>query len=316
MPHTFRLFWLRETGCDAGTLLRADELVPEIQETVLSLARAKEHECEETVLRLPFLDKIEWRRRGEILGGLSWQREGDEIHAELSSHAAVRDLAAQLALGDPAWSSVPAESNPDHFRVWQSVSLALQRALRTWIAEAYFADIGHFDDRAAAYAMLVYESARLYHGRAPIDFTYDLRDYPHCLLTVALAMKMSGRTLQTNLARSQRRLEEAGSPTLARRYAPRWYEDILRGVRSRPRSFIELLAAERRFVNAVIDLGTSRSASGVNHFAKASTQALRNVWGMDLRALALRALHLTTNVLEQQRDGMVEVNPHECLRTP
>ena len=107
---------------------------------------------------------------------------------------------------------------------------------------------------------------------------------------------------------------------IARRYAPVWYADIQREICAKPRRFIELLAAERRFINAVIELGANRTVSGVNQFAKSSTQALRNVYGMDLRPLALRALRLATEVLAtdvlSEQNGMVEENPHECLRTP
>jgi hypothetical protein len=328
MAYFYRLFWLRETGCDAGTLLRADELDPEIQGLVQALA---DESAEETVLRLPFFDKNEMRRRGEIFASLSWQRRGNEICADVSPHQALRDLGAQLAFTDPMWAGVPKETDPEYFHVWQRVSLALQKSLRTWIAETYFEDLARFDDRSAAYPMLVYESARLYHGKPPLDFTYDLHDYPHCLLTLALALKLTGRALQANLAQTERRLHDSGNAALARRYAPRWYQDILRGVRARPRAFIELLAAERRLIDAVVDLGANRTASGVNRFARSASQALRNVYGMDLRELGLRALHLTTEILAEnalaenavtadlsnaEQDGMVEVNAHECLRTP
>jgi hypothetical protein len=332
MAYFYRLFWLRETGCDAGTLLRADELDPEIQGLVQALA---DEAAEETVLRLPFFDKNEMCRRGEIFASLSWQRRGNEIRADVSPHQALRDLAAQLAFTDPVWAGVPKEADPGYFRAWQSVSMALQKSLRTWIAETYFEDLARFEDRPAAYSMLAYQSARLYHGKLPLDFTYDLRDYPRCLLTVVRALKMTGRTLQANLAPAERRLYDSGNAALARRYAPRWYQDILRGVSARPRLFIELLAAERRFIDAVIDLGANRTGPGVNRFARAASQALGNVCGMDLREFGSRALHLTTEILAEnavasdalaavaldadgsdaEQDGMVEVNPHECLRT-
>ena len=50
MPQMFRLYWLRENGCDAGTPLRADELDPAIRERVKELAGP---DAGETVVRLP-----------------------------------------------------------------------------------------------------------------------------------------------------------------------------------------------------------------------------------------------------------------------
>ena len=58
MSKAFRLHWLRETGCDAGTLLRADELEPAIRQRALELAAGGPKEIG---IHLPFLDKREWR---------------------------------------------------------------------------------------------------------------------------------------------------------------------------------------------------------------------------------------------------------------
>ena len=89
---------------------------------------------------------------------------------------------------------------------WQNVSVALQRSFREWIAEEYFRDAGAFADRETAYPMIVYQAARVCHGRSRGMFTYDLRDYPECRHTLALATRMIGRTIQTILARIEQRL--------------------------------------------------------------------------------------------------------------
>jgi hypothetical protein len=303
MSHAFRLFWLRETGCDAGTLLRADELDPEIRERVLALATEIEGEV---VLRLPFFDLSEWKRRRDLLAALPWERHGNEISSPLGPTAALRNLAAELVFTNPAWTDAPIETDYDYFHVWQSVCISLQRSMRTWTSEMYFQDVARFEDRASAHPILVYEASRVCHGKPHMDFTYDLRDYPQCMLTLTRILKLTGRAQQAILARVERRLFDAGMPVLSRRYAPVWYQDILQGVRRKPRRLVELLAQECTFINAVIDLGSNRTAAGVNHFARAAGQSLRNVYGMDLRGLGLRALDQTTEILSCARDGMFE----------
>src|SRR6202034_388775 len=94
----------------------------------------------------------------------------------------------------------PSPSHPDHFALWRNVSMTVQRSLRAWIAEQYLLDVARFEDRDKAYSMLVYQAARVCHGRSHGDFNYAFHDYPACRLTLALALKMTGRNLQTLLA--------------------------------------------------------------------------------------------------------------------
>lgn len=292
-PH-FRLFWLRECGCDAGTVIRADQLEPEIRDQVVALAEGAGGEI---ALRLPFLDAHEWRRRGEVLRALQLERRGDTIAPVLAPAAALRDAAANSALADPAWASSPPDTDQRYFPVWQSVSVTLQRALRDWIPKRYFQSLSQYADRDVAYPMVVYQVTRLFYGRPRTEFTYDLRDYPDCALTLASAWKMIGRSLQTEMAQIEQRLHAAGMQALARRYAPVWHHDVMAALRKKPKQFVELLAAESTFINAVIDLGSDRSAAGVNRFARTANQALRNVHGMDVRRLGVRALEEATGAL-------------------
>ncbi len=90
-------------------------------------------------------------------------------------------------------------------------------------------------------------------------------------------------------------------PALSRRYAPVWYQDVMVAVRKKPKQFVALLAAESALINALIGLGTERSAAAVNRFAKTANRALRNVYGMDLRKLGISVLHETTRVLQTQQ---------------
>ncbi len=100
------------------------------------------------------------------------------------------------------------------------------------------------------------------------------------------------------LAKVERRLHECGRPELARRYAPRWHQDVLRAVQKKPRQFLGLLGDEAAVVNSVIDLGTAHRMQAVKPFAKWATVALRSMYGMDLRPLAFVALEEATRALD------------------
>jgi hypothetical protein len=294
MSQLFRLYWLRETGCDAGTPLGAHQLEPEVQIKALELAA---EEPGEFVLSLPYLDQREWRKRGELFAGLAWERCGNAIAPVLPPAMALRNTTATLALTHPAWIDQPSAADPRHVAAWQHVSVALQRGFREWIAEEYFRDAGRFADREKAYTMIVYQAARVFYGRSRGMFTYDLRDYPECRLTLALATKMIGRTIQNILGRIEQRLLAAGMPDLARRYAPAWYQDVLLAVRRKPKAFIALLSAESAFIDALVELGLNRTPAGVHHFSKIANQVLRKVYGSDARHLGVRALQEATRVL-------------------
>jgi hypothetical protein len=294
MPQMFRLYWLRENGCDAGTPLRADDLDPAIRERVKELAGQDDGE---TVVRLPFLDRRQWRRRTQVLHPIHLVREGDSIRCRLNAAEETRDRAATLALTDAAWKHAPGERDPRCFPVWQRVSVALQKALRSWIPGMYFTAAGRYEERDAAYPMVVYEACRPCFGRPRTEFTYDIAD-PE---TLPSAYSMIGRALQTVLARIEKQLYGEGHPALAHRYNPVWYQDILGTVRKRPKRLVELLADEATLINAVIDLGTERSVGAVNRCSKAVNAALRNVYGVDMRILGVRALEEATRVLAEEQ---------------
>ena len=294
MSTLFRLYWLRENGCDAGTPLRAAELEPSIRSRLLDLACGSA----ELVLRLPYMDEKEWRKRDQILAEMRFLRKGDEIAPLLSPRHAIRTAVANLALAHPAWISAPAGADLRHFPVWQSVSIALQRSFREWIARKYFCEVSRFEDRDSAYPMICYQAARISHGRPRSEFTYDLRDYPECKQTVHLALKTTGVTLQGIMSGIERRLNAEGKVALARRYRPVWYQDVMVAVRKQPKQFIALLAAESAVITGLMELSQDKTPVGIHTFAKTANQALRKVHGMDLRHLGLRALEETTRILE------------------
>ncbi len=220
------------------------------------------------------------------------------------SHSLSNSLSgATAALTDPIWRNAPTERDPEYFRAWQRVSLALQRWLRNQVAETYFADPARFENRLAAYPVIVYRASRLCHGRPRTEFTYDLRDYPDCHTTLEASWKLTGRAIQAVLGRIEQRLYEAGRTGLAHRYAPVWYEDVLVAVRKKPKPYVDLLMAEAAVINAAIDLGTERSTEAANRFAKTIHLSLRKLYGMDMQGLGNGALEEATRVLAQNQAG-------------
>ncbi|MCU1338712.1 MAG: hypothetical protein JWO19_4293 [Bryobacterales bacterium] len=205
------------------------------------------------------------------------------------------------ALTDPHWRNAPTERDPGYFWAWQRVSLTLQRWLRDQVAERYFEDLARFENRPAAYPVIVYQASRLCHGRPRTEFTYDLRDYPECRTTLATSWKLTGRAIQAVLGRIERRLIEAGMDELAHRYAPVWHQDVLVAVKKKPKAYVDLLMAESAVINAAIDLGTERSVEAANRFGKTIQLNLRKVCGMDLQGLGVGALEEATRVLTQDQ---------------
>jgi len=302
----FHLYWLRESGCHAGTPVNAGELPPSIRERVLELAQKDDVAAPPSTfhLRLPFFDKREERQQDELLAALPYEREGNLIRAMLPPSAVTRDMAATCALTHPLWRSGPAERDPAYFPTWQRVSLALQRWLRDHIAEEYFRDAARLEDRADCYPMIVYQACRPFFGRPRTEFTYDLRDFPWCEDTLASSWKLTGRGLQRVLSGLEARLRALGNEQLARRYSPVWFEDVLVAVQRRPKLYADLLSREAAIINAVIDLGTQPKIDAVNRSAKIINQQLRKIHGpkhaMDMRSLGYGLFEEATRALAQQ----------------
>ena len=292
MTKRFHLYWMRESDCDLGTPLDADQLDAAIRARVLELAGSSDQPLD---LHLPFLDGRESHRRAEALRAVTLVREGDAIRSVPPTAAAkLRDRAAILLGTHPAWIGAPHERHPAYFRTWQAVSLAVQEALRCWIPQNYFRDPARYEDRDAAFPLLVYAASRPCRGRPRTEFTYDLADAE----VLPRALHQIGASLQNVLAAVERGLHDGGRPALARRYAPRWHNDILRAVQSRPRPLLSLLGDEAAVVNALVSLGSARKMQAVKPFARSASMALRTIYGEDLRPLALRLLEEATRTLE------------------
>ena len=282
MAKQLRLYWLRETGCDTGTPIAAEELDAPLRQRVMELTAKDRQEIE---LYLPFMDRRECRRRAEVSRAIKFERRGDAIRAiPATLIAELRDRAAMLVALHPAWRNIPEERDARYFPVWQQTSLALQKALRKWIPEMYFRDTARYEDREKSYSLIVpgnplvfwagANGIHLRRGRsrdAADGFPDDRAGLAKC-------------------SPEWTALRESGRPELARRYAPVWHQDVLNAVKKRPKRLLELLGDEAALINAVIDLGTDRRMNAVKPFAKAASAALRNMYREDMRVLALRAL--------------------------
>jgi hypothetical protein len=308
MAKPFLLYWLTETGGDLGTPATLDDIDEIIRPRVAALhGNPAPHRGSPPVeLHLPFLDRREMRRRGEILRGVKLAREGDVIYSVPRNHAAaLRDRAALLIATHPAWRLAPDEFQPDYFKTWQRVSLHLQDKFREWIPEIYFRDPSRYEDRPAAYPLLVYAASRPCYGRPKMEFTYDVAD-PQALQQ---AWKMIGLSLQRTLAEAERRVAASGRVELARRYAPVWHEDILRAVRAKPEPLLKLLGQEAALVNAIIGMGTTQGLAAVKPFARTANAVLRRVHGDDMRELAPKALEEATLILERRMEPAAHCGP-------
>ncbi len=195
-------------------------------------------------------------------------------------------------LAERILENAPRERDPRFFRTWQRVSLALQRVMRQWIPERYFLDARRFEDREAAYPVLVYAACRPCYGRPKTEFTYDIAD-PR---TITSAMHNIGVTLRSVLEPVEQRLRDAGKIDLSRRYSAVWRQDILRDVKKRPKTLIALLAAESNIIDAIIDFGTS---GDFRRYSRISNGALRTLLGEDQRDLAPRIFEQASRVLAE-----------------
>ncbi len=299
MENIFRLYWRRESGCDDGTVASLEDLEAAIQPRVLELATeistGTEDSGEPIEIRLPFLDKREWKRRSETLRTLQLERQGRVIrYVPTSASATLRDLAADTAGGHPAWLAAPVERRPGYFRTWRAVSVAVQEFLRRRATKIYFRDVSAFEDRKAAWPLLVYQAMRPCYGIPETEFTYDIADAE----MLEESLRMIRRPLQEILVRAQTRLAESGRMELSRRYSPVWHEDIVRAVAQKPRKLLSALGDEALLVDAVIALGATRNLATVKPFARRVTATLRSFYDIDMRELAVPLLEEATRALE------------------
>jgi hypothetical protein len=208
------------------------------------------------------------------------------------------DLAAQA----------PPERDGRHFRTWQRVSVQVQHAVRALAAQTFFAE----EWRAAinldrAYTIVVYASCQPCYGRRPMEFTYDIGD----LVTLTSVLRLIGRGMQARLAQISAGIQS--DPRLKRRFLPVWHLDILKAVKNKPRTLIEMLAREGAMINALIELGTTPNDRAQKRFEKYTAGAAR-LLGVDsgvLQDLVLRtgAEHLGDGRILEDGDAVSAGSP-------
>jgi hypothetical protein len=174
--------------------------------------------------------------------------------------------------------TAPPERDYRHFRVWQRVSIRVQRKVRALASATFFAD----ESRAAAdidlaFTMAVYGSCQPFFGRRPMDFTYDIS----AIMALSPVLRLIGRSMRANLARISAGFQD---PYLKRHFLPVWHGDIVQCVRKKPRTLIELLARESEMVDALIVLGSIRRKSAQKNFRKCIA-AVARVSRVDSEAL-------------------------------
>lgn len=306
MAHRFRLYWRRETGCDAGTPVDLEDFDVAIRARILELSGDDQGPI---AIRLPFLDRREWRRRSKSLRGMTFAREGDTIrYVPASAAASLRDQAAEAITAHPAWLAAPVQRQPGYFRVWRNVSVALQEFLRRAAPELYFRDPARYEDRRTAGALLVYQASRPCRGMRETEFAYDIANVE----TLPAALEMIGGAMQVVLGEAQRSVEASGRPELARRYVPVWHEDIVQAVRKRPRRLLALLGDEAALVDAVITLGTARDSGMVKPFVRSILAVLRSFHDCDMRELGKPLLDEATKALQRE----MERPPKRAAKAP
>jgi hypothetical protein len=205
----------------------------------------------------------------------------------------------------------PAESDGRHFRTWQRVSVQLQREVRSLAAQNFFAE----EWRAAinldrAFTIVVYSCCQPCYGRRPMEFTYDIGD----LVTLSTVLRLIGRSMQARLAHISTGISD---PRLKRRFLPVWHLDILKAVKTKPRTLIEILAREATMINSLIDLGTMRTPRMARRFAKNTASAARML-GVDsgvLQDLVLRtgAEYLINGRLFEDDDALSPGSPDQGI---
>ncbi len=172
-------------------------------------------------------------------------------------------------------ADAPPERDARHFRTWQRVSVQVQREVRSLAAQNFFAgDWRPAINMDQAYTIVVYSSCQPCFGRRPVEFTYDIGD----LVTLTSVLRLIGRGMKVRLAQVAAGIQS--DPRLRRRFLPVWHADILKVVKAKPRTLIEMLAREAIMINALIDLGTTGSARTQKRFER-NIVALARILGID-----------------------------------
>lgn len=206
-----------------------------------------------------------------------------------------------------AWNAAPRERSGAYFKVHSKVSMAIQSALRRWLAWHWCSNPAHFAGVLSMCTALVYLNAAPAPGKRRTDFSFDLMnndwmDYAFRRARIRLKAVLAG------VSHTQRAL---GDPALARYFHPERAPDILNRVRRERRAIRSLIAAEANIVNQILRLGLDLHNAGpmqavraVPGFMKGLNVRLRRLFHeQDLAYLGVMLLFVATDALHQALGG-------------
>lgn len=150
-----------------------------------------------------------------------------------------------------AWNSAPREKDGSYFAVHAAVSIAIQAALRRWLAWHWLTNLANYEDTLGTYTVLAYLSSRPFPGRRRTDFTYDT------LTTdwMPFAFRFARRPLKALLKSIRTAMLAAGRRDLAQTFHQRNAKTILERIRKQRKAIRAVITAEGAIVNYILKFG-------------------------------------------------------------
>jgi hypothetical protein len=217
-----------------------------------------------------------------------------------------------------AWNLAPTEGNNSYFPTYAEVSVAVQAALRRWIAYRWFTRLSRFEDTPMAYAVLAYLVSNPFFGGWRTEFTYDT------LSEEWLAEAFHGvRPKLRNLLRLLRHQLAQENPKLVSKYQITRARDILDQVRKRRKLIHAIVLTEGIIVDQVVSLGADLTGAtdvrAATHraaaFADLLTARLRRFFpDVDLTGLSSMLMIEATGALSVALGGEPSICRHAEVR--
>lgn len=164
-----------------------------------------------------------------------------------------------------AWNVAPREDGIEYFKTHAPVSIALQSALRRWLAWSWLTNLDNFEDRKLASVVLAYLCTRPFPGRPRTDFTYD----PLSNKWMPYAFRCARKPCENLLRVVHARLKAKGKDRLAKYFRPARAKAILARVEREQKSIRSLIAAEGVVINHILrlalDLRGATDAMAASH---------------------------------------------------
>jgi hypothetical protein len=243
----------------------------------------------------------------EIAGPMYEAAFGTEMNAG-AGHVALSIELRLVFAALSAWRRAPLEKSPAYFPAHAAVSVAIQRALRNWIAWTWLSDPARCENVPATHAILAYAASKPFPGRRRTDFTWDVLGQEW----LYGAFHQARRDLTCRLRLVRAALAAAGRPDLAKAYDPADAKEILAQIRKRNKIVRDIFAGEGEIVNHLLNFGlTLRSAEHpieicreAADFSQGLSARLRRlVKGLDLTSLGAMVIIEASNALHMALGG-------------